>query len=190
VLIAATTHGTGSRELGRFPGGVAFGFRPGGWELTVGVTHHPDTGIFEELLVLDLQERSPHARRFARGPFLAWAWNPSGAALAAVVPSHLGDGRQQLRAIDREGRVIAATEPFVPAPDFRTMLTFFDQYRLSHSWWTPRGDEIVICGRLPDNGISPSFGDATDYVYSWRPERGSPLELLGPGDHAACRPPA
>jgi hypothetical protein len=189
ALLYATPGGSGialmsrqssgdTRQLAVFDGGVAF--VPVGDVLLVGVTHQPDASLFDTLwrVSTDGSERA----LVARGPFAAYWGAPGGEVVVLMVPSHSGDGAVSLQARALSGETVAATAPFVPSADMRVAVAFFDQYALSHSPWSPQGEQFVACGRFAGDGVSGSFGDpAGDYVMLWRPERSQPLEVLMPG---------
>ncbi len=172
--------GSARQEVTRVNGGVALAFRPGSRELTVSVSRAPASGVFDELLLLD--PRSGGRRRLWRGPFIAYWWSRPGERLAIVVPTQSGDGRYQLHILGPDGTVLASAEPIVPSQDLRTVLAFFDQYRLSHRLWAPDGSAILLAGRLVSDGIASSFGDPPgDCVYWFSGERGAPLERIAGG---------
>lgn len=186
---AAIFQGTQGREVARFPGGVALAFRPGTRELSVCVTHRPDTGSFDELWVLDLATDPCVPVKVANGPFVAISWSPTGESFALATPLQSGDGRYQFVVRDHAGGYIAASAPIVPSVDYRTSLGFFDQYVLSHHTWSPDGLTLVVCGRLPGDGVSSAFGEsAGDYVYTWTPKPASPFELVTTGEFAVFPP--
>ena len=171
----------------RVAGGVALGFRPGSGELTIAVSRAPESGVFDSLLLRD--PRSNVQRRLWRGPFVAFWWSPPGDRLAVVVPTQSGDGRYQLHIAGPEGDVLASAEPIVPSQDLRTVLSFFDQYGLSHRLWAPDGSAFLLAGRLVSDGVASSFGDPPgDAVFYWNALRGAPLERVG-GGMAAFFPP-
>lgn len=190
AVMRARFQGTGSREVHRFPGGVALGFRPGTRELAVAVTRQPDTGTFDSLWLVDLaQEDAGTPEMVWRGPFAAFFWCPDGSKLALVVPTQTGDGRHSVVALSRGGRFIAATEGFVPSQDFRVAVSFFDQYSLSHPFWSPDSNSLVVTGRLVHDTVSASFGDPIgDFVMTWTVARGEPLRIVAPGDIGVHRP--
>jgi hypothetical protein len=183
AVMRAHFQGTGSREVKRFPGGVALAFRPGTRELSVAVTKRPETGAFEELWSLDLNQEPPPARLIARGPFVAYWWAPTGDKIAVVAPTQSGDGRYAVRAIGADGSLVAAAEGIVPSRDFRAVLGFFDQYGRSHHLWAPDGRTFLLAGRLAGDGVSTSFGEPVgDMIFRWRVEPRSPLEPIAAGE--------
>lgn len=167
---------------GRFDGGVALAFPGGGPLLSVAVSREPDAGMFHELwLVQPGGDFTPV--RVAGGPFAACFWSPNGDRVALLVPLQSGDGRFAVQVRDPRGGFVAATEGFVPSQDYRTVIGFFDQYALSHHLWSPDGGEFTVAGRLSGDGVAGSFADQPlDYVMSWRVARGSPFEVVAPGD--------
>ncbi len=176
------------REIARFDGGIVLqavgGETPG---IAVCVTREPDSGTFNELLLLNPGGGAPS--RVARGPFAAALWSPRGDRVAVVSPTQTGDGRYAIQVYDRTGRYVAATESIVPSQDYRTYLGFFDQYSLSHHLWSPDGTALLCCGRLPGDGSAWSFTDRQDdYCWYWRVAPNSPFVRLGTGDCAFFRP--
>ncbi len=189
VIMKAKFQGTGGVEVARFAGGVALGFRPGTQELTVAMTADPSTGGFDELWSIDLGRDGAPSRKLARGPFVSFLWAPTADRLAVVAPAFSGDGRYVIRSLSPEGKAIAASEPFLPSEDYRIYLAFFDQYANSHSLWTPDGSTLIVGGRLPGDGVSPSFGDPEpSYVMTWAAERGAAFETVAAGEIAFCAP--
>jgi hypothetical protein len=189
AIMRALFQGMNGREVHRFGGGVALGFRPGTEQLTVAVTFRPDSGVFDELWSLDLALDPPPATRLARGPFVSFFWAPTGDHIALVIPAQSGDGRYAIQALSPDGRVTAMTEAIVPSQDYRMVLGFFDQYMQSHHLWSPDGLHFLITGRKASDAVSGSFGDPEgDYVMLWSPaERRSP-EIVAPGDIGFFRP--
>ncbi len=188
-VVCAAPDGTEPRDVARFPGGVALAFRPGRDTLAVAVTRSPETGVFNDLWLVNPTADGDDPERIASGPFVAYYWAPGGDKLVLVVPAQTGDGRYSLRAIDPAGRTLAATEPFIPSQDFRTGLGFFDLYGKSHSPWSPDGRVFVVAGRLGGDGVSSGFGDPQGpYVMTWNVAPHELLEVVGPGELGMCLP--
>ncbi len=193
VEIVAHEVRTGRRSsIARLAGGVALSTVPDSSDIAAALTVEPDAGVFQELLLLDGSGRLP-ARRIVKGPFVAALWAPDGQRVAVVTPLQTGDGRYAVRVHTKDGQFLASTEGFVPAPDFRTMLGFYDQYAQSHRIWAADGSGLAVCGRVLGDGIAASFSDqGRDAVYFWEAVPGSPLHFVCPGEHAffAWRQPA
>jgi hypothetical protein len=189
VIATVDPDGTERQPIAHEPGGVALAFRPSSRELALAVSRTPEMGVFDELAVVDSVSRG--RRRLHRGPFVAFWWSPAGDRVAVLVPAQTGDGRYQLHIISAEGSVLASAEPIVLSQDLRTVVSFFDQYALSHRLWSPDGSSFALCGRLVSDGVASSFGDPPgDAVYTWAAFRGAPLERLGHGVAAFYPPPA
>ena len=168
-----------SSELTHFGSGSVLAFRPQSEDLTVGVASGAESGALSELWLIPMDGS---LRRIARGPFIAYCWSPRGDRVALVVPSQSGDGRHYVRVIDGSGEELCASEAFVPSQEFRLWLAFFDQYGQSHAIWDAAGETVLLAGRLVDDAVHSSLGDAIgDKVFAWRVGRKQPLELVAPG---------
>ncbi len=181
-VVRSEPDGSGIRPLASFPGGVALAFRPGSRDLTVAMTTAPNTGMFDRLWRVEPDTGGP-PHLIAKGPFVSYHWSPTGDRLVLLVPAQTGDGRYALHCLLAEGTMAGATEAVVPSQDYRSAIGFFDQYTVSHRFWSPDGRWFLVSGRIPVDGVSASFGDPIgNYVIRWGAERGAPLELLAPGE--------
>lgn len=179
-----------SHSLASYPAGAVLQRRGGpGGELAVSVAAGEDmASSLGGMWALD-PGGTARPRLIVRGPFNAAAWSPAGDKVALIVPTQIGDGRFAVNVHDADGRFDSATEGFVPSQDMRTFMSFFDQYAGSHPVWSPDGSALVVCGRLPGDGVAWSFADQQrDYVWYWSAHRGSPLEMVGAGDAAFFAP--
>tara|TARA_B100001123_G_scaffold367889_1_gene428476 strand:- start:5157 stop:6332 length:1176 start_codon:yes stop_codon:yes gene_type:complete len=164
------------------PGGVALGFRPGSYILTIAVTTSPASGAFDELWTIDLSTNDGEPTLLVRRPFTSFFWDPTGEKLAFVVPSTTGDGMVSLQARSAQGEFMGASPPFLPSIDYQTMAGFFDQYGTSHHLWSPDGSVFLAAGRLLTDSPAVSFGDGSrDSLFGWNPRRGAPLEHITEG---------
>jgi len=191
VMICGYDAQTGQEsEHGTFAGGVALG--RAGRMLSVAVTSQPDSGVFDRLWLLDPSARDESSPSLvAKGPFVAAFWSPDASKAAIVFPTQSGDGRYAVRFVAEDGSPVAATEPFVPAVDFRTMLGFFDQYAYSHPLWSPGSDAFLAVGRVGDDGLAKSFANvAPDYVLLFAAAKGVPVERVCTAEHAFFAPAA
>lgn len=171
----------GATEAARFDGGVALSFRPGTHELAAAVTTGAEAGVFRDLYLLDL-EHPGEPRRLVHGPLLAYWWAPAGDRLAVLVPAYTGDGRYQLRFHGPDGRFLRAMEPLTLSPDMRTMVSFFDQFALSHPLWSPDGRRFAFGGRVLTDSIPASFADGQlDAVVVADAAEGGPWHRVGMG---------
>lgn len=171
---------TGARGgSGAFRGGVALAARPGTPAVAVAVAEEPESGVFNRLWLVDGDGDGARSL-IHRGPFVSYFWDPTGASVALIVPTQIGDGRYAVWLRDPSGRFLAATEGFVPAPDYRMLLGFFDQYAHSHRLWSPDGGAFLAWGRLAGDAVAASFADSSprDYVLMWKPGGGLPVEQV------------
>ncbi len=107
---------------------------------------------------------------------------PDGQKFVALHPQFSGDGRYQARLWDRSGRTLAATEAFVPSAQMSTVVNFFDQYHLSHPFWSADSRWFGLCGRFATEGPHPAFHDGIqDYVWLWDTETGQLERRVTPG---------
>lgn len=176
-------------ELARFPGAVAFAFRPGTMHLDVAVSHRPETGVFEEIVRLS-GDGWGERKRIWKGASVAFFHAPDGERIAIVLPAQTGDGRYTVRLLDTAGGTIGATEAVFLSGPYRTLLSFFDQYRLSHCLWAPDGSVFLLAGRMPGDGVHATFGDPVNLILAWRGQRSEPLVLVSEGEIGFFPPPA
>jgi hypothetical protein len=181
--------GTTFEAVRRYAQGLVLAFRPGHHALAVATTADPNTGVFDSLQLLPLEQGEP--RTLWRGPFVCFAWAPQGDSLVLVVPTQMGDGRYALYCLGADGTFLGATEALVPSDETRSAFAFFDQYLQSHCAWSPDGAYFGIAGRGPGDGVSGSFGDPSGpFAYLWKPGAGAPLTLVGMGTFVSFPPPA
>ncbi len=181
TLYASDWPGLSRRELGRFAGGVALAFRPGTNELSVAVTTGAEAGVFHGLYAVDTRSAG-EPRALVRGALLGYWWAPRGDRLAVLVPAYTGDGRYQLRFHAPGGQFLRAMEPITLSPDSRTMVSFFDQFQLSHRPWSADGRWFAFGGRLLTDGIPASFADGPlDAVFLADAIDGGPWVRAGAG---------
>jgi Tol biopolymer transport system component len=180
---------TGEPEVSaRFGGGVVLSFRPGSHELIAAVASSPDSGVFGEIVRIPGGDEPP--ARIVHGPIVAYWWSPNGEKLATLHPTYSGDGRFQVRLYDLRGVFLGAMEPLIPSADSATMVGFFDQYTVSHPWWSADSRWFAICGRPVSEGLHPSFSGGTpDSAYVWDTEsRVAPVRLGDAGLAVFQRP--
>ena len=185
-LWCAAVPGFESVRWASFAGGITFAFVPGTEVLAVAVSNDPESGAFDELVLV-----GPDGVRatLCRGPFAAFFLDPHGQTAVLVVPAQSPDGRFQLvlRSL-ADGRVIAASDYFYPSFLTRLVIGFFDQFARSHAVWAPDGSGVVFAGRRPTEGPLPALSDAPELVLYWRAQRGAALEIVVEGEVAFFAP--
>ena len=111
-------------------------------------------------------------------PFLSFFWSPTGDKIVYVAFDQI-EQTFTWKYVEVEGGEPIKMIEFMPSGDFLTLLTFFDQYALSNSIWSPDGTQILFSGTtdaggVRRNGSSPSV----DHVYVIDVKEGSvPREI-------------
>ncbi len=151
---------TDNEELVNGPelrGGVAFAPQPGTGRLLVGLTPGDEAGVFSQILTVEPLLPGAPPETFIKGPLMAFWWAPDGERLAVLMPSYSGDGRFQVRFHRADGTFERAMEPTTLSQDMRTMVSFFDQYSLSHHLWSADGRWFGVAGRLASDSLAASL---------------------------------
>ena len=143
-----------------FHAGVALHYAGESTGLVVAVGQSPESSAFRELQAVE------PGRSLMKGVFVAAWWAPDNSRVVALHPSYTGDGRYQARLYDDSGALLQAMEAFVPSSDTATMVSFYDQYNLSHSPWSSSGRWFGLSGRFVYEGPHASFSDGTS-DYAW-----------------------
>ena len=118
------------------------------------------------------------ARIVVSEPFLSFFWSPTGDKIVYVAFDQI-DQTFTWKYVEVDGGDPVKMVEFVPSVDFLTLLTFFDQYGLSNSIWSPDGTQILFSGTtdaggVRRNGSSPNV----DHVYVIDVKEGSvPREI-------------
>ncbi len=159
ALYAAELDGeaAGSRYMEDVGSLAAFMLSPTGEELAVADTDSPEGGVYDRLILINAGGGA--GRLLVDEPLLAFFWAPDGSKLVYVVFDP--DNRTfTWKLVDREGGPSVRLADFLPSSDLLTMITYFDQYGLSNSIWSPDSRHIVFTGNLERrspglNGASP-----------------------------------
>ena len=155
---------------------AGFTLSPTGEELAVADTDEPGGGQYDRLFTVGTDGGAP--RMLANEPLLAFFWSPDGRKLIYVV---FDPERRTFawKLVDRDGGPPVVVAEFLPSADLLTALTFFDQYALSHSIWSPDSRHIVFTGSLQRHSSGVNGGSPQGYkVYVLEAVEGAvPLEL-------------
>lgn len=90
---------------------------------------------------------------------VAFFWSPDGRRLAYLTPT-LSQRQMHWNVLDLESRASRRFSRFYPAIELNLLLTFFEQYSLSHRIWSPAGDALLISGRIAENGVPPEYTES------------------------------
>ncbi len=155
---------------------AAFMLSPTSDELAVADTDQPGGGQYDRLFMVGTDGGAP--RMLSDEPLLAFFWSPDGRKLIHVV---FDPERRTFawKLVDRDGGPPVVVAEFLPSADLLTALTFFDQYALSHSIWSPDSRHIVFTGNLQRHSSGVNGGSPQGYkVYVLEAVEGAvPLEL-------------
>lgn len=112
-----------------------------------------DAPLYRELRLLRTQDATL-ARALFLETVLGFFWSPDGSKLAVA---SLNDSRSAVRwtVVDVASGATSTVAELVPSEDQLFLLTFFDQYALSHRLWSPDSRYLVVTGALAD-GPSPT----------------------------------
>ena len=190
AVVVAQRDGSGTRSMPVF-GVAAVEFGPAGGQLaSVGPIVARDEPIelpIGPLRLLDAD--SGDVRTLIEDEVVSFAWSPDGRTIAAimVVPRPAGSsvssaspdasaapaGRSEIRLafVDVESGDIRSQPVISPGPTYvNSLMTFFDQYALSHRLWAPDSSSILL----------PQIdADGTTHVDVFYPDGGSPVPLEG-----------
>lgn len=167
------------RVLRSFGAGVVLFYAATG-RLLASVGSSPESLAFSAIVDVET------GRQLIRSVMTAAWCAPDGSKIATLHPSFIGDGRYQAKLWDASGRTLAATEPFVPSVHAGTMVSFFDQYQLSHPLWSADSRWFAFSGRFATEGPHPAFHDGIeDYVWLWDTAQREIHRRIAPGSTAA-----
>ena len=91
---------------------------------------------------------------------VAMFWSPDGSRIAYVTAPD-PQGRLSWHLYDVESNESWALADFIPSGAQAALLSFFDQYALSHSPWSADGTRLVFAGRLWSGVVSASIDPAS-----------------------------
>ena len=146
ALMLGNVEEGGSRILSEVEGAVAMAYRPDGEAIAICRELDRGKGYYSGLWLYDAI--TGEADQLYDGRLLSFFWSPDGSLIALVVPSETGEGSIRWATLDLESRNVTYHEDFRPSRSQLTTFMFFDQYRQSHSPWSPDGSRLVFAGEL------------------------------------------
>ncbi len=158
---------------------AAFMLSPTGDELAVTDTDQPGSGHYDRLFLIGAAGGAP--RLLADEPLLAFFWSPDGRKLIYAV---FDQERRTFawKLVERDGGPPVVVAEFLPSADLLTALTFFDQYALSHSIWSPDSRHIVFTGSLQRHSSGLNGGSPQGYrVYVLEAKEGAVPQEVAAG---------
>ena len=158
---------------------AAFVLSPTGDELAVADTDQPGSGQYDRLFLIGAGGGAP--RLLTDEPLLAYFWSPDGMKLIYVV---FDPDRRTFawKLVNQDGSPPVVVAEFLPSADLLTALTFFDQYALSHSIWSPDSRHIVFTGSLQRHSSGVNGGSPQGYkVYVLEAREGAVPQEVASG---------
>ena len=149
----------------------------------IALSRQTGMGGFEGIDLIDI--RTSETRVLVRDRLLLWLWSPDGRRLAYLRRANT-EGALAWRVMHLDGRPPLASAPFYPGPLFTILLSFFDQYLLTHRLWSPDGRTLVAAGRIAVNGPPANLWGGSILLFDTA--GGRPLRALCPGEIASWQP--
>ncbi|HXG22373.1 MAG TPA: hypothetical protein VNN62_25295 [Methylomirabilota bacterium] len=173
--------------VGASVGMMAALWSPDGRFLAFGESARSGSAAFTAVKIVDLESGriTPCVNDSVSGFF----WSPRGDALfylsIDVQRSHLCWNRQP-----RDGGEKRELVRFLPSREQTVVLSFFDQYALSHPPVAPDGSAVAFAGYLLDRGLlSADVKNIASRIYVLRLDRGAEPNAVGRGPFACWNLP-
>ena len=164
ALMLGNVEEGGSRILSEIEGAVSMAYRPDGEAIAICSELDRGRGYYSSLRLYDAI--TGEGDQLYEDRLLSFFWSPDGSLIALVVPSEAGEGSIRWATLDLESRDVSYHGDFRPSRNQLTMFMFFDQYRQSHTPWSPDGSRLVFAGELGHQALrSPLPVDDTTDVF-------------------------
>jgi Tol biopolymer transport system component len=156
-------------------GGTAVVWSPDGHTLAFAHATRPGSSFFAPIRALDLS--SGRTATLLEAPVVGFFWSPQNEALLYV---SLDSGRNYLRwhRLLRSSGETSELARFLPSREQMFVLSFFDQYTLSHPPLAPDGKTLAFAGYL----INPSASATAAQVYLLPLDHSAEPRPVAPGD--------
>ena len=118
-----------------------------------------------------------------QGQVLAFFWSPDGTRIAFVTGSNDGTAFPW-RIADLSTGEDRSVADFHPSGDQLVLLSYFDQYALSHRVWSPDSRSLVFAGTLAEDGPSSQANGTPSQVFVVDAEGNSPPQAIAEGTMA------
>lgn len=178
TLYTARFDGSRREALGHVEGVAAFEWSPRGERLAVGQSGEATDPFLHDIRIIDAA--SGDSLTLFEGAVLAFFWSPDGRRLAFVTTNEAASALQW-RVVDVESGEETTLVDFRPSNDQLALLTFFDQYSISHNVWSPDGTKLVFAGALAKEEGASSSGPTASTVFTIDATGEHPAEALTPG---------
>jgi Tol biopolymer transport system component len=149
------------RALMEVPSESAFLWSPTADTLAVASRPSNSQALYESLDLVDAN--TGERRRLLEGLFLSFFWSPNGRRLAVARPGSDSAPLEWVVVEQSTGESQTLTT-FSPSLDTLNLLTFFDQFHISHSPWSPDSTHLAFSGELVSERQGGRAGDFRIYV--------------------------
>ncbi|MBI2845745.1 MAG: PD40 domain-containing protein [Chloroflexi bacterium] len=183
ALLLADPSGEEEEEVALFRGGISFLWSPSADRIAYVVTPDAGLGTFGPIQVWDRGES--RSQVLTQENAFAFFWSPDGQKLAYLVPE-LGPIQEEQRLVqtalylaDVESGETRWLSSFIPSEPMRNLLSNFDQFAKSVSFWSPDGAHFAYAGEGEVGGVGIWVVDvesgvrslvAAGSLVSWSPQ--------------------
>lgn len=151
-LVVEKADGSGLRRLGRIDPEAAFSWSPDGKRLAVGKTTDERAPLLTKIDLVEVP--SGKTRTLVEETLGCFFWSPRGDRLLYAARD-LDRGDWEWLVIETGSKKRRSLGRFLPSPALVFVFQFFDQYALSHRFWSPDGRAFVFTGWT---GVDPDVG--------------------------------
>ena len=142
-LVIEKRDGSNRKDLARIDPEAAFTWSPDGKSIALGKTSDERAPLLEEIVRIDVASGQP--KSLAKEVIGCFFWSPKNDKILYAVRD-LDKGDWEWVVVDVKSGVKTRLLRFVPSPALVFVFQFFDQYALSHRFWSPDGRAFVFTG--------------------------------------------
>ena len=145
LLMVAPADGSSPKSFGVVPERIALEWSPNQPLLAVATSSFVGDPLLEELRLIDVP--SGKTRTVVKDHFVAYFWSPDGERIL-YVKRKLDTGLWTWAVVEvKDGKTYEVVD-FVPSRPLLLVFQYFDQYALSHRFWSPDSKRFVFTGSV------------------------------------------
>ena len=172
----------GERVLARYRGKAAFLWSPTGAHVAMLHSQEMGSPAYEQGLHL-VDADGGERRVLSAQETIAFSWSPDGTRIASwEVDRHRG--RLSLVCVNTDGTGRKHVASLAPSQSHLMVLTFFDQYALAFSFWSPDGRHLTFAGRAFKEQANGTATPDQDAIYVVTADGSEQPRNIGPGSLA------